>query len=233
MKQQPVLYAPDSYWQASPAERSELSSSKAVQQLKSPIVNSTLWGLPIDRCDDIHNWMYFNGTCEEDKQVADRAYLNNMVRTINHATHWGLLRKLRYWDAKRNFDAVNFFGGELFWQEKFSAIDSYEAAQEQEAAPTPFAPQEQRPLTNCWESKKCGREPGGAKVGELGACTAAVHGIHDGVNGGVNGGRFCWRLAGTLCGGKPQGSMARKIANCIRCDFFQQTKAEMGENFRL
>jgi len=27
---------------------------------------------------------------------------------------------------------------------------------------------------NCWEYKKCGREPGGIKVHELGVCPATV-----------------------------------------------------------
>ena len=39
---------------------------------------------------------------------------------------------------------------------------------------------------NCWEFKKCGREAGGSKVGELGLCpaatTRAVDGVHDGKN---------------------------------------------------
>ena len=27
---------------------------------------------------------------------------------------------------------------------------------------------------NCWQVKKCGREPGGAKVAEFGVCPAAA-----------------------------------------------------------
>ncbi len=37
--------------------------------------------------------------------------------------------------------------------------------------------------TNCWEVKNCGRQPGGAKVGELGACPAAMDTEH---NNGIN-----------------------------------------------
>ncbi len=75
--------------------------------------------------------------------------------------------------------------------------------------------------TNCWEYKKCGREPGGIKVSELGICIAAkevrVHGVH----GGKNGGRCCWAIAGTLCGGKVQGTAALKLKNCMDCDFYK------------
>jgi len=79
---------------------------------------------------------------------------------------------------------------------------------------------------NCWESKKCGREPGGAKAAELGVCPAATHGSLNGVHGGKNGGRSCWIIAGTLCGGKVQGSFAQKIGNCMSCDFYAKVKAE-------
>ncbi|MGO8782449.1 MAG: hypothetical protein ACLPRH_12610 [Syntrophobacteraceae bacterium] len=28
-------------------------------------------------------------------------------------------------------------------------------------------------------------------------------------------------MAGTLCGGKVQGSFAMKLANCMKCEFYQ------------
>jgi hypothetical protein len=84
---------------------------------------------------------------------------------------------------------------------------------------------------NCWQVKKCGREPGGAKEAQLGTCPAATETSANGVNGGKNGGRACWALAGTLCGGKLQGSFAQKMANCMKCDFYKQVVAEEGSNF--
>ncbi len=63
---------------------------------------------------------------------------------------------------------------------------------------------------NCWEFKKCGRERGGAKALELGVCPAyPAHGTH------------CAHIAGTLCGGKIQGSFAMKLTNCMKCEFYQ------------
>jgi methyl-accepting chemotaxis protein len=73
---------------------------------------------------------------------------------------------------------------------------------------------------NCWEYKKCGREAGGAKAGELGVC--AAYPDH---------GRDCARIAGTLCGGKVQGSFAQKLANCMQCKFMNSEhydKASLG-----
>ena len=70
---------------------------------------------------------------------------------------------------------------------------------------------------NCWEFKKCGRQPGGEKAPELGVCVAATDKTRNNVHGGVNGGRACWVIAGTLCGGKVQGSFAAKMGNCMAC----------------
>jgi len=79
---------------------------------------------------------------------------------------------------------------------------------------------------NCWEFKNCGRQPGGQRSKELGVCPVTtqqdLHGAHDGKNGG----RACWVIAGSLCGGKIQGTYAQKLSNCWRCDFFNTVKKE-------
>lgn len=62
---------------------------------------------------------------------------------------------------------------------------------------------------NCWEFMKCGREQGGARAVELGVCPAYPDHGHG-----------CAKIAGTLCGGKVQGSFAAKVANCMRCNFY-------------
>ena len=83
---------------------------------------------------------------------------------------------------------------------------------------------------NCWQFKRCGREPGGAKAIELGVCPASMETRLHGVNSGTNGGRACWALTGTLCGGKVQGTFATKLTNCMACDFYQLVGAEEGAN---
>jgi hypothetical protein len=80
---------------------------------------------------------------------------------------------------------------------------------------------ESMPKQNCWQFLKCGREPGGAKVGELGVCPASTAAEVDGSNSGTNGGRICWAVAGTLCGGKVQSEFATKMQNCIECAFYK------------
>jgi hypothetical protein len=85
---------------------------------------------------------------------------------------------------------------------------------------------------NCWEFKKCGREPGGTLT-SLGVCPSAVESRLDGAHGGKNGGRSCWVVAGTYCGGQEQGTFAQKYHNCEKCDFYQSVKREEGPYFKL
>lgn len=79
---------------------------------------------------------------------------------------------------------------------------------------------------NCWEHKKCGRQPGGSKAAELGICPVTTYAELDGAHGGKNAGRACWAIAGSLCGGKIQGTYAQKLSNCWRCDFMNAVKRE-------
>ncbi|OHD13064.1 MAG: hypothetical protein A2086_04010 [Spirochaetes bacterium GWD1_27_9] len=82
---------------------------------------------------------------------------------------------------------------------------------------------------NCWEFKKCGREPNVNKVNELGVCPASVENKINGLHSGVNGGRCCWVIAGTFCGGKVQGVYAEKLGNCINCEFYKLVWKEEGK----
>lgn len=82
---------------------------------------------------------------------------------------------------------------------------------------------------NCWEFKRCGREPGGEKAGESGVCPAATDIRLDGVHGGKNGGRACWiiKVNGPVCGGKTPSLLASKLLNkCLWCDFYKQVLTE-------
>lgn len=86
---------------------------------------------------------------------------------------------------------------------------------------------------NCWEYKKCGREPFGNKAGTLGTCPAATETRLNGVHDGLNAGRACWVVAGTLCHGKVEGVFSQKYNTCRDCDFYQIVQYENFENFQL
>lgn len=86
---------------------------------------------------------------------------------------------------------------------------------------------------NCWEFKKCGRQPGGANERTLGTCPASKEERLNGTHGGKNAGRSCWVISGTLCGGAVQGTFARKFHNCEACDFYKKVKEEESPYFQL
>jgi hypothetical protein len=81
---------------------------------------------------------------------------------------------------------------------------------------------------NCWEFKRCGRQPGGDRVAELGVCPASTLEKATGINGGVNGGRACWAIVGTLCKGQVQDNIVAKLRHCAKCDFRLTTAREEG-----
>lgn len=64
---------------------------------------------------------------------------------------------------------------------------------------------------NCWEFKKCGKEKDES-------CPAVTKKL----------GKSCWMVAGTMCGGKPQGIFAEKVKTCSECDFFQYKRKVHG-----
>jgi len=77
---------------------------------------------------------------------------------------------------------------------------------------------EQR-LLNCWEIENCGREEGGSRVKELGECIASKEEM----------GHSCWIIAGTLCGGKVQGSLAQKNGFCTSCNVYKLYNRSSGK----
>ena len=86
-----------------------------------------------------------------------------------------------------------------------------------------------QPKQNCWEHKRCGREPGGRNTTDLGVCPAASDTSFTGINSGLAGGRFCWAVAGTFCGGRIQGTFAEKRDSCIKCSFYLKVREAEGE----
>lgn len=89
----------------------------------------------------------------------------------------------------------------------------------------------QKPL-NCWEFKKCGRQPGAEKVAEFGVCPATEEKSLDGIHRGDNAGRACWIIAGTFCDGEVQGTHAAKHDNCDKCEFFKLVMTEENTNLQ-
>jgi len=86
---------------------------------------------------------------------------------------------------------------------------------------------------NCWEFKKCGRETGGSNADEYGICPASLSNEYNDINNGIYSGRFCWIIAGTFCHGTVQGTFAKKLMDCVNCDFLKSVHYEEDRNFIL
>ena len=85
---------------------------------------------------------------------------------------------------------------------------------------------------NCWEAKRCGRQPGGHRAHE-GICPVTIESRLHGVHLGSNAGRACWVVAGSLCGGQRQGGFTGKFDNCSRCSFLDSVRDEEGGKYQM
>jgi len=86
---------------------------------------------------------------------------------------------------------------------------------------------------NCWEFKKCGREPNGKNVNKHGVCPVAQSNKYNSLNDGKYAGRFCWAIAGTFCDGKVSGTFAEKLLTCLNCSFLKKVNEEENRDFTL
>ncbi len=84
---------------------------------------------------------------------------------------------------------------------------------------------------NCWEYMKCGREPKGEKVEELGVCPVAIHPYADGINEGINGGRICWAIVGSYSVYHREGKgpcWQKPPHYCFECEFHKSVLKDGG-----
>ncbi len=86
---------------------------------------------------------------------------------------------------------------------------------------------------NCWEFRKCGREPGGRLAVEQGVCPAARLAVADGYLGGKYAGRACCFVAGTFCQEVLQGTYRDKSQDCWDCEFYRLLRREHGAAFSM
>lgn len=113
-----VLYAPASFKAASELELEENCNGCGAAGAKFDFVPDSIWFLYIGYACHIHDDMYKRGRTIEDKQEADRVFLNNICRIIDRDTSWwrskAKMRKLAY----GYYWAVDKFGGPAFWSGK-------------------------------------------------------------------------------------------------------------------
>lgn len=152
----------------------------------------------------------------EMEEAGIEAYFQNVMRgeSVDGALNY---LKQFYVDSRHHADALREFGKSLGAKTEGQ----------------PLTMTHRRSKMNCWEFKRCGRQPEGIHAQEPGSCPAATEEILDGVHDGVNAGRACWVVAGTLCRGEIQGSFAQKIKDCGACDFYNKVHTEERSVFQF
>lgn len=118
MKTKATLFAPETYWNLTPHDRKILTNGCGTKGIGGLLVPDTVWGLSITPACNIHDYMYHEGKTIEDKQSADRTFLNNMLRIVETESSFGLLKTLRSYRAMSYYEAVRDFGGPAFWSGK-------------------------------------------------------------------------------------------------------------------
>ena len=112
-----VLFAPEVYWNLSEKDHKRLCNGCGPAGWMGIFVPNTVCFLDISKACDIHDYMYYAGKTQKDKEEADRAFLNNMKRMINFHTEYKWLIHLRYRRANFNYKMVHENGGPYFWTE--------------------------------------------------------------------------------------------------------------------
>ena len=90
---------------------------------KSRLVPDTMYGLFIGEACDIHDWDYEYGETNEEKERADRAFRNNLLRLVDARTDRGwigqhIILPMRRRRCQIYFEVVYHFGGPAFWDGK-------------------------------------------------------------------------------------------------------------------
>jgi len=114
-----VLYAPASFLTSSIEELELVCNGCGAANAKFDFVPDRIYGSYIGHACDIHDWMYNEGRSIEDKEEADRIFLNNMYRLIERDKHkWYKPTKLQRIRCREYYQAVQHLGGSAFWEGK-------------------------------------------------------------------------------------------------------------------
>jgi len=81
----------------------------------SNIVPNTIYGLSVFEACRLHDYAYLKGKTNEDKDKADREFLNNLIRIITNYDKWWYPTSFAKVRAKEYYLAVKYFGGSAFF----------------------------------------------------------------------------------------------------------------------
>lgn len=111
-----VLEAPESYWRMSVEYRNRMTNGCGPGGWKYDLVPDTIWGLDVHDACDIHDWCYFIGKTESDKQESDDMFLRNLNTIIMAKTDLAITRRLRMRRARKYHWFVVHCGHDAFWE---------------------------------------------------------------------------------------------------------------------
>lgn len=113
------LYAPASFLNTPMKTLRALCNGCGAANSKFDFVPDRVYGTSINEACHIHDFMYSEGTTLEDKEEADRVFLNNMIRLIERDKHkWYKPTMLQRRRALKYYEAVVSFGGSAYWAGK-------------------------------------------------------------------------------------------------------------------
>ena len=110
-----VLYAPASFLATPFDDVYDTVNGCGAANSKFDFVPETIWGLYIGDACKIHDWMYEEGRTVEDKEEADRVFLNNILRLIDRDDKWYRPKFFLRLRARTYYVTVTLLGGPAFW----------------------------------------------------------------------------------------------------------------------
>jgi len=130
--EQTYLYAPDEYWELTEEQLEELTGGCGPGHIGDYLVPDKLYGvINIKPACRIHDYMYAVGLTEEDKEEADKVFLDNMQRiTLWETAGWfddeerqEKVREECFRQADTYHMMVSTFGGRAFWKGKREEVE--------------------------------------------------------------------------------------------------------------
>lgn len=111
------LEALPGYSELSDAERFVICNGCGSANSKFDFVPDTIYFLSIKEACHRHDYAYHVGESEEDRLIADRQFLNNMLTIIENNSNL-IMRPLRRRRALKYYEAVRELGSKAFWANK-------------------------------------------------------------------------------------------------------------------
>ena len=102
------LHAPDGFNSLSSEERESICNGIGAASGLSRLVPDTIWGLYVGIVGAIHDYSYWLGGTDKDRETADAVFYGNILAIIE--AHGGILAPLRRWRARKYYLALRVGG---------------------------------------------------------------------------------------------------------------------------